>query len=233
MSSTSDRNKSTEQGRPSIAKATRAVSHKQRAAGSAQATRQNKVPGRSSAKRRKRFFQDAPRQLCAFDLDLPSELFFCPDFPDQAQAAPIPDRPSNLTFAPSISLEEWLFQRGYCRQTKAGYLGLFVNKDSRQIWRWREYPGGDPRIARFDFSGSEGMWYCFLRIYESGEKGVLASELRDGYPLKKNSYRQTVYDMSQRIALLGIKIEEGAGRNRCWRLVDNPPPPESPRFRLT
>ena len=119
-----------------------------------------------------------------------------------------------------------MYQRGYKKEIEEGYLGLFVDRKARRVWRLLKWSGTGDTKAEFDFSGSEGMWYCFLRIYDSGSDGVPASDLRAGYPLNKNSYRQTVFDMRERIGALGIMVENMRGRGRRRRFVDAPLPPK-------
>jgi hypothetical protein len=118
-----------------------------------------------------------------------------------------------------------LDQRGFRREVEPGYLGLYVDRKGKQVWRFGRFPNGKAVRLSYDFSGGEAMWYCFLRIYESAETGVLASDLRKEYPGRAGSCRQTVYEVSRTIgSALWIHIEPGGGSKRRWRFLDGPPP---------
>jgi len=165
-----------------------------------------------------------PKTLCAFEFDLHPDLHQpLAEFPGSGTRAPSRSSADSLVILPTTSLEEWLHERGYTKSVRPGYLGLNVDRTAKKVWRVLKRPGSnDFSTARVDFARSPKQWYCFLMIYDSGAKGVLASDLSAGYPSnKKGPYRQAVWDMSiKRLSKLQIKVDEGQGRNRRWRFVD-------------
>lgn len=166
-----------------------------------------------------------PAVLSSFDFDLHPDLYKpLVQFPSSQTGVTESVPASPLVISATNSLEEWLRERGYKKSVTEGYLGLWVDKEAKKIWRTlRGRSSNDTTVAEVDFSRSPNHWYCFWSIYTSGSEGILASEVSVDYPGKRNACRQATWDMAMRVNVLWIKLEEGAGRARRWRFVDDSP----------